>query len=136
MKTIEELGGDATVTNVRFEGGIVRFRYRTFMDAEFDISVPTNLLYSNCQAEEGSFHIRVNRIAEHLPGEPQSGRYVAPIDFGQQMQMAYEGYQLALGLKASEYPFLLQVRGFNMLIVCPLRSVEQARVEPVKEDPV
>lgn len=45
-----------------------------------------------------------------------------------QMQMQREGAQLGIGLKALEFPLLLQVRGYKILVACPIRAIESVHV--------
>lgn len=130
---IDKLTGDATVKDVRFENGTVSFRYEdNDLDEDYEITFSTDRLYSESSGEVDSVHIRIKTTQNFLEVEPKSGCYVAPSDFGKQMQMVREGYQLALGLKASEYPLLFQVRGYRILIACPITSIEAVKVNPMK----
>lgn len=134
---ISELAGDASVTDVVFAAGQVKCKFEDGdTGKEYSVSVPTQVLYSQGSSEEGSseagtVHIRLIELKTVLPVEPNSQLYVAPLDFGAQMQAAREGFTLAIGLKATEWPLLLQIRGYRVLIACPIQSEQSVSVEPL-----
>jgi hypothetical protein len=131
MPRIDELGGDSSVKNLTYRTGSV---YLHFTDGDsgesYHIEVSTPLIFSETDHEEGSVHVRLISIADLLSVDPSSGRYVLGGAAAAQMKVAREGYQWAVGLKASEYPLLLQIRGYRIVLSCPIRSIEDVRVLP------
>ena len=97
----------------------------------FLLRVRADRLLSNAASEDGSVHVRLIDLASELAVEADSGRYVAPDDFAGQMQAAREGMHLAIGRRAAEFPLLLQIRGYRLLLACPIRSVDAVEVQAI-----
>ena len=132
---INNLNGDSTVTGVVFQDGRVRCK---FIDgetgAEYEISIPTDRFYSAASSEEGTVHIRIVDLAEKLPIDAKSQRYMAPEGFAAQMRVTFEGLIMAVGLHSKEWPLFLQIRGNQMLVACPIMGERDVDVRPLKEE--
>ena len=113
---IDELSGDSEVKDVRYAHGVVTLLYQDYdSDLDFEITVQTDLMYSDSSIESECVHVRVIRNEDFLNTDPESGRFESPEDFGRQMQMVREGCHLALGLRASEFLFTFQIRSQRLL---------------------
>ena len=126
---VDQLSGDSSATDLRYDGGVATLRFEDGDTGRaFRLRVPTDCLYSEAAGESGTVHVRLVRVADALPVDPASGRLAAPPGFGPQMAAVREGLHLALGRRAAEFPLLLQVRGYKVVLACPIRSVEQVEV--------
>jgi hypothetical protein len=126
---VDQLSGDSTVTELRYEGGIASLLYTDGDTGRvFRLRVTTDCLFSEAPAEAGSVHVRLVPIAEVLPIDHRSGLYTAPPEFGPQMAAVREGLHLALGRRAAAFPYLLQVRGYRVVLACPVRAVREVEV--------
>jgi hypothetical protein len=131
--TIRQLSGDSSVAEVLFASGQARCRLEDgATGAEYSLSVATPALYSQASSEAGSVHLRLIELKDVLPVESKSQLYMAPAEFGAQMQAAREGFLLAVGLKSSEWPLFLQIRGYRILVACPVQSESSIRIEPLE----
>jgi hypothetical protein len=130
---ISELNGDSTVTDVTFASSQIKCR---FVDGEteiaYQVSIPSNVLYSQNSSERGSIHVRLLNLQDILPIEPDSQRYLPPKKFEDQMNAAKQGFMLAVGLKCFEWPLFLQIRGYQILIACPIQNEGTICVEPIE----
>lgn len=128
---VDELTGDSTVSDMQFSDGIASLLYEdSDSGLRFRVCVPTNSLFSEASTETGSVHVRLVSLADLLPIDPISGRYSIPNNFGVLMTAIREAGHLALGRRATDYPTLLQVRGYRILLACPIRSAEDVTVLP------
>lgn len=128
--TISDLNGDSTVSDVCFKNGCIECQYRDGDTGEnYDISIPTQRFFSYAASEFESVHIRIIDLKDKLPIDPKSLIFCAPQDFVKQMQATREGFLLAVGLSSCEWPLFLQIRGYELLIACPIQSEESVRVE-------
>ncbi|HVK16044.1 MAG TPA: hypothetical protein VM533_03785 [Fimbriiglobus sp.] len=128
---VDQLSGDSDAAELRYEGGVASLRYTDGDTGRvFRLRVATDCLFSEAPAEAGSVHVRLVPLADVLPVDQRSGRYAAPPEFGPQMAAVREGLHLALGRPAAVFPFLLQVRGYRMVLACPVRAVHQVEVLP------
>ncbi|HEY0735938.1 MAG TPA: hypothetical protein VGD69_13580 [Herpetosiphonaceae bacterium] len=73
--------------------------------------------------------MRIVQLAAALPIEPASRRYILAQHFGDQMQAAREGWLLAVELKADDWPLFLQIRGYRILLACPIQSLDAAEID-------
>jgi hypothetical protein len=129
--TLENLGGDSTVEGLAFRDGAASLRWTDGDSGKvYLVEVPTTAVYSEASKEVGSAHVRLVPIAGVLAVDPASGLYCAPAGFGEQMKLAREGFHLAIGLKAGEFSTLLQVRGYKIVLACPIRSSAAVKVVP------
>ena len=132
---VDQLSGDSTATDLRYDGGVATLLFEDGDTGQsFRLRVPTDCLYSEASGESDAVHVRLVPLADTLSVDPASGRFAAPPGFGPQMAAAREGLHLALGRRAAEFPLLLQVRGYKMILACPIRSVEQVEVLAVAPD--
>lgn len=126
---IDELAGDSTVLAVSYSAGVVSVR---FVDGEsgeeFTIEVPADRFRSDASSEHGSVHIELVPLQEVLPVHPESGLYMMPADFGSQMTASRRGWNLAVGLPQSDYPLMLRICGYKILLATPIRSKESIEV--------
>ena len=130
---VNQLSGDSTVAELRYEGGVASLRYTDGDTGRvFRLRVTTDCLFSETPAEAGSVHVRLVTLTDVLPVDQRSGLYTAPPEFGRQMAAVRDGLHLALGRPAAAFPYLLQVRGYRMVLACPVRAVHQ--VEVLQED--
>lgn len=130
---ISELSGDSSVTDVAFSSGEIKCKFEDAgTGSRYSISVPTQAVYSQGSAESDSVHIRIIELREVLPIEPNSQIYLAPHDFGLQMRAAREGFLLAVGLKSTDWPLFLQIRGYRILVASPLQSEESICIQPIE----
>lgn len=95
--------------------------------------IKTDRLFSQASSESGSVHVRIVQLTEKLPLEPASQRYMLSGRFGDQMQAAREGWQLAVGLQADAWPLFLQIRGYQILLACPLQSLDAVTIHHLDE---
>jgi hypothetical protein len=131
---LTDIAGDSSIERVAYADGVAEV---VVCDSEtgesFLLRVPTRNFYSEASQEHGSVQIRLLALAEHLPIHANSGRYMAPDTFEQQMQAVSGGLHLALGLRASEFPVFLAISGYRILFACPISS-EQAVTVHQNED--
>jgi hypothetical protein len=127
---ITGLSGDSSVSEVGYVNGAANCLFEDYDTGErYRIRVPTRWFYSETSAERGTVHLRLIRLCDRLPCEPRSGRYPLPQDFPAQMDAAREEIVLAVGLRADEWPLFLQVRGYKILLACPVASEDSVSVE-------
>ena len=126
---ITELSGSSTVRDLAYQNGTATLIYEDW-DSEdvFGISVRTDTIYSEADSAEFSVHCRVLELAQWLTVEPESDVFVMPSDFGRTMQVVRQQCHLAVGRKASEYKHILQIRGHQIILACPLRSLSDVTV--------
>jgi hypothetical protein len=107
-----------------------------FVDGEtgerYRISVPTECFYSESGSETGSVRVVLHDLKGVVPIHEPSGRYQAPPDFVSQIQMVREGFHLAFGRKAKEWPYLFQLRGYRLLLACPIKSKDVVSIESIE----
>lgn len=131
MPRIDELAGDSTVLSVSYTRGVALVQ---FVDGDSDeelvIEVPANRFRSDAGAERRSVHVEFVLLQEVLPVDAQSGLYMLPSDFGRQMAASRRGLNLAVGLRQSEYPLLLRISGYRLLLAAPIQSKESIVVRP------
>lgn len=126
---LEALSGDSTVSDVRYVDGITSILFKDYeSDEEYLLKLETDRFYSQATSEEGAVHIWLERLETALEIDSESGRYLLPADLGKQFSSARQGFHLAVGLKAAEFPFLFQVRGYNVLFAAPIRGPDAVRV--------
>ena len=82
-------------------------------------------------ASSGSPYSSATTRSDVLPVHPESGLYMLPGEFGAQMAAARRGWSLAVGLRQSEYPLMLRICGYQILLATPIRSKESIVVRPV-----
>lgn len=127
-----QLNGDSTVTCLKYEDGVVYF---DFEDGEtgkdYKISVNTQRFASEASEVYGAAHIRVIDLIDVLPVDEKSKIYIMPCEFGEQMKINKNFYNLALGLKSTEFPFMLVVQGNNKILVCPIKSENEVKIDEV-----
>lgn len=130
---VDELSGDSSVLSVWFKDGqaVIEF-IEGESDDKYLIEVPARWFRSDVGSESTSVHIRFEDLAAVLPVEPDSGRYTLPADFPSQMVAHRKAWILAVGLRQSEYPFLLRIGGSQILLATPVTSKESvvARLVP------
>jgi len=128
---VDQLAGDSTARVVGYENGAVLVEYEdSDYDALFYIRIPTTTFLSRASSESSSVHVRIEPIEQALEIDAISGRYKLAADFSLQMKGALDGFHLALGLKADDYPLLLQIRGYELLVAAPIQSTESILVLP------
>ena len=126
---VDQLTGDSSASNLRYESGVASLIYEDYeSEQRFRVRIATDCLYSEAPAETDSVHVRLIPLAEALSVDPASGRYTLPNDFGKQMATVRQGIHLALGRRSTEYPYFLQVRGYSIVLACPIRTVEAVEV--------
>ncbi|PAB55463.1 hypothetical protein [Anaeromicrobium sediminis] len=131
---IKNLSGDSTVENIKYSNGVVTCIYDDYdLEKRFSIDIVTDVLYSQGVSEKGSVHVRILDLSKYVPINQPSGIYVFPKDFGQQMKLVRNGLHLVLGKKQKEYPYFLQIRGYKILLACPIKSIEDVKVTLIKE---
>ena len=91
-------------------------------DAEFLLRIRTPLFLSERSEEAGSVRVQFDRLDQHLPVHPDSGRFHAPASFELQMRATRQAHHLAFGLKASEYSLLFKILGYQVVFACPVRA--------------
>lgn len=132
---VDQLSGDSTASELRYMGGVAELRWADGDTGQtFRLRVITDCLYSEVAAEAGSVHAQLVPLADALPVDPASGRYVAPAGFGPLMAAVRDGLHLALGRRAVEIPYLFVVRGYRVVLACPVPST--AAIEVLPEAPV
>jgi hypothetical protein len=123
IKTIDCLSGDSTVEDVFYKNGKACVIYVDYeIDQRLLIRAKTDVFYSEKNSESGSVHVRFFECKEKTPIDETSGIFIAGSDFSVQMKLCREGLNLVLGRKAKEWPYFFEVRGYGMLLACPLRS--------------
>jgi len=129
MPRIDELSGDSTVLGVSYTRGLAAVQFVDGeSDEEFVIEVPADRFRSDADSERGSVHIELVALQEVLPVHPESGLYMMPSDFGSQMTASRRGWTLAIGLRQPEYPLMLRICGYQILLATPIRSKESVVV--------
>jgi len=127
--SIHDLNGDSTVKNMRYEDGKAKC---IFIDGDseniYSIQVRTEMFFSENCSEEGSVSVAIYSLKDYIPVDKQSGRYIAPSDFGKQMNLYKKGLNLALGKKLSEYPYFFMISGYKVIFGCPIKSEEDINV--------
>jgi hypothetical protein len=86
------------------------------------LQIRTAVFFSENSQESGSVHIRFDKLEQHLTIDPDSGRYQVPASFVAQMKAVKQTHHLAIGLKASEFPLLFKIVGYQVLFACPIKS--------------
>ncbi len=127
---LASLNGDSSVHGVRFAAGVAECLWEDSDGTPYRLQVRTDTLYSEADAEHSSVHLEIEELATALPVDVASGRYQAPLDFGGQMRLVREGRHLALGRRQQEWPFLLRIRGYRLLLACPVRTLEDITLRP------
>ena len=129
---VDKLSGDSSVLSVSFRDGKAII---DFVEGESDdrylIEVAAHWFRSDAGSAHGTVHIRFEDLGEVLPVEPDSGRYTLPSDFPGQMAAHRKGWILAVGLRRSEYPFMLRIGGSEILFATPVTSKESVLARPV-----
>src|SRR5690606_19221488 len=127
---ISELNGDSSVIDIVLASGQFQCKFEDGdTGVEYSISVPTDVLYAQVSPEP-YVHVRLIELKKVLPIDPKSQIYIAPQEFGPQMRAANEGFMLAVGLKSTEWPLFLQIRGTAILAGFPIESEESVCVQP------
>ena len=127
--TLSQISGDSSVEQLSYVDGVAELHLRDGdTDESVFLRVPTRLFYSEAASEHGSVHVCIFPLAEHLPVQQPSGRYVAPDTFEQQMLAIRGGLHLAYGLRAAEFPLFLRVAGYRVIFACPLAAEHQVTV--------
>jgi len=128
-----KLSGDSTVLAVSYANGVAAVH---FVDGESDeelmIEVRTDRFRSDASSEHGSVRVELVALREKLPVHPASGRYMMPSDFESQMVATRPGWNLAVGLRQSEYPFMLRICGYKILLATPVQSPESIAIRPAE----
>jgi hypothetical protein len=130
MRTVRDLHGDSSVTDVTFASGHVCCRYEDGdSDEAYRVSIPTLAVLSQASAEEDTVYTQIIDLKSELPIEPNSQIYIAPPAFGAQMRAAREGFLLAVGLNSNDWPLFLQIRGRQLLIACPVQNEGDIQID-------
>jgi len=129
---ISQFGGDSTLSNLEFKDGEVSFLFEDYdTDKKFRVSIKTNSFYSEASEEEGSVHLRLELISEILDVDGNSGIYIMPSEFNKQMVVNKKHYNLALGLRSKEYPFMFLASGSCKLLVCAVKNEKEISINEV-----
>jgi hypothetical protein len=121
--SLSNISGDSTVEQLIYRNGVAELLvidYET--EKRLCLRIPTRIFYSEASSEYGTAHIRVFSLAECLPIQQPSGRYIAPETFAQQMQASRDHLHLAYGLRASDFPWFFYIGGSNTILACPIPS--------------
>ena len=125
---VDQFTADSSVLEVSYAHGEARLVWEDYeIDGRYELSVKTTTLLSEGAQESGSVHIRFEELAKTLPIDGDSGRYCPPSNFGAQMKARRNGHHLAVGLRASEYPYLFVARGYKILLAVPVGSPDDVR---------
>lgn len=129
---ISQLSGDSTVTYLKYANGVVDFNFEDGeSDIEYKISIRTQRFVSETSQADGAAHIRIVNLSDVLPVDKKSKIYIMPSGFGEQMKINRNFYNLALGLKSTEYPFMLVVEGNSKILVCPIKGENEVEINEV-----
>lgn len=132
MPRIDQLNGDSSVLAVTYKDGAAAVRFVDGeTDDEFLIEVPCDRFRSDSGSERGSVHVELIALQDVLPVHPESGLFMMPADFGSQMTASRRGWNLAVGLRKTEYPLMLRICGYQILLATPIRSRESVVVRLV-----
>jgi hypothetical protein len=131
--TINDMKGDSTVRSVTYDNGIIKCVYEDAQsDNTFLIELKTDVLWSEVGNEIGSVHVRIINLDQVLPIDSKSGYYIAPTEFKDQMKIYREGYHVAFGQKHIDYPYLISIRGYKKLLVCPFSSIDDIKITMIE----
>jgi len=134
MRLINQLSGDSTITEAEFSAGKFSFKFEDGDSCkDYLITVPTQLLYWNGVPKSECAHIRVLDLRALLPIEPTSKIYVTPPEFVAIMKLARQHLTLAIGLKSTEWPYMLSFFGHGLSAACPIQSIESVTLQPIGE---
>jgi len=126
-----KLNGDSAVRNVNYASGCAECIWEDSEGTTYGLRARTDTFFSEAPEEHGSVRLEIEALSDSLPIHEASGCYCAPPDFGRQMSIARQGYHLVLGRRHRDWPYLLRIRGYRLLLVCPLRAKEDVMVLPI-----
>jgi len=126
------LSGDSTVRSYSFNGEIVELTYEDYdSDETYFITIQTPQVFTQATGGERIVHMRIESVLDKLAVEDNSGRYMLPDSFSKQMSVFNQGYHIFGGLKASEYPKAFILSKGPKILLCPIRSEEDIKIEKV-----
>jgi hypothetical protein len=122
--------GDSILQKAVYENGILSatISYGE-SDIQFHLEIRTSILKFSEHASSSNeifktFFLNMIPLQEKVNQNAVSGIYSAPTDFSQFMKDVNNDYHLCYGLKAKEYQYLVQFKGYGSLISCVIKDKE------------
>lgn len=120
--------GDSILHRYHYENGVlaVEISYGELSE-RYNLFIRTSILKVNEHAYAKdevfkTFYLGITSLSEKVNQNTESGIYLPSPDFQKFMKECANDYNLCYGLKAKEYQYLVQFKGYGNLISCMVKN--------------